>query len=85
VAGLYFVGPIAANRFGPMRRFVFGANYAAPGFRGISLRDSTNTTNPAPEMPIALPTRTSASSCLSGTIQDCDDEGHINRTAVALR
>lgn len=29
VAGLYFVGPIAANSFGPLMRFAFGANYAA--------------------------------------------------------
>lgn len=30
VAGLYFVGPIAANSFGPLMRFVCGAKYAAP-------------------------------------------------------
>jgi thioredoxin reductase len=29
VAGLYFVGPIAANSFGPLMRFAFGAKYAA--------------------------------------------------------
>jgi thioredoxin reductase len=29
VAGLYFVGPIAANSFGPVMRFAFGAKYAA--------------------------------------------------------
>jgi thioredoxin reductase len=29
VAGLYFVGPIAANSFGPMMRFAFGAKYTA--------------------------------------------------------
>jgi hypothetical protein len=29
VTGLYFVGPIAANSFGPMMRFAFGANYTA--------------------------------------------------------
>ena len=27
--GLYFVGPIAANSFGPLMRFAFGANYVA--------------------------------------------------------
>jgi thioredoxin reductase len=27
--GLYFIGPIAANSFGPLMRFTFGANYAA--------------------------------------------------------
>ena len=30
VAGLYFVGPIAANSFGPVMRFACGAKYAAP-------------------------------------------------------
>lgn len=29
VEGLYFVGPAAANSFGPLMRFAFGANYAA--------------------------------------------------------
>jgi cation diffusion facilitator CzcD-associated flavoprotein CzcO len=29
VAGLYFVGPIAANSFGPLSRFAFGARFAA--------------------------------------------------------
>ena len=29
VAGLYFVGPVAANSFGPLMRFAFGADYAA--------------------------------------------------------
>jgi thioredoxin reductase len=29
VAGLYFVGPIAANSFGPLMRFAVGAKYAA--------------------------------------------------------
>ncbi len=29
VDGLYFVGPIAANSFGPLMRFAFGANYVA--------------------------------------------------------
>jgi thioredoxin reductase len=29
VAGLYFVGPIAANSFGPLARFAFGARFAA--------------------------------------------------------
>jgi thioredoxin reductase len=29
VAGLYFVGPVAANSFGPLMRFAYGANYAA--------------------------------------------------------
>jgi thioredoxin reductase len=30
VPGLYFVGPIAGNSFGPLMRFAFGAKYAAP-------------------------------------------------------
>lgn len=29
-AGLYFVGPAAANSFGPLLRFMVGAEYAAP-------------------------------------------------------
>src|ERR1700722_17680334 len=29
VAGLYFVGPIAANSFGPLMRFAVGAKYTA--------------------------------------------------------
>jgi thioredoxin reductase len=29
VPGLYFVGPIAANSFGPMMRFAYGAGYTA--------------------------------------------------------
>ena len=29
MAGLYFVGPIAANSFGPLMRFAFGAKYTA--------------------------------------------------------
>jgi hypothetical protein len=29
VPGLYFVGPVAANSFGPLMRFAFGAKYAA--------------------------------------------------------
>jgi hypothetical protein len=27
--GLYFVGPVAANSFGPLMRFAFGAHFAA--------------------------------------------------------
>jgi|SRR5579883_609218 len=30
IAGLYFTGPIAANSFGPVMRFAFGARFAAP-------------------------------------------------------
>ncbi len=30
VPGLYFVGPVSAPSFGPMFRFVYGAEYAAP-------------------------------------------------------
>jgi len=30
VKGLYFVGPIAANSFGPLMRFACGAKYTAP-------------------------------------------------------
>lgn len=30
VRGLYVVGPAAANSFGPMMRFMFGAQYASP-------------------------------------------------------
>jgi len=29
IAGLYFVGPISANTFGPLSRFAFGAGFAA--------------------------------------------------------
>jgi hypothetical protein len=29
VRGLYFVGPAAANSFGPMFRFVYGARFTA--------------------------------------------------------
>ena len=29
VPGLYFIGPAAANSFGPLMRFAFGADYAA--------------------------------------------------------
>jgi thioredoxin reductase len=29
VPGLYFVGPVAANSFGPLMRFMYGAEYAA--------------------------------------------------------
>jgi hypothetical protein len=29
VAGLYFVGPMAANSFGPVMRFAFGADFTA--------------------------------------------------------
>jgi cation diffusion facilitator CzcD-associated flavoprotein CzcO len=34
VAGLYFVGPAAAASFGPMFRFVLGAEYTAPRIAG---------------------------------------------------
>jgi thioredoxin reductase len=30
VRGLYFVGPVAANRFGPLMRFAVGAKFVAP-------------------------------------------------------
>jgi hypothetical protein len=30
VPGLYFVGPPAVNSFGPLMRFMVGAEYAAP-------------------------------------------------------
>ena len=30
VPGLYFVGPSAVNSFGPLMRFMVGAEYAAP-------------------------------------------------------
>jgi thioredoxin reductase len=29
VEGLFFIGPVAANSFGPLMRFAFGANFAA--------------------------------------------------------
>jgi hypothetical protein len=29
VPGLYFVGPVSANMFGPLTRFAFGAGFAA--------------------------------------------------------
>jgi hypothetical protein len=29
-AGLYFVGPAAVNTFGPLMRFMVGAEYVAP-------------------------------------------------------
>jgi FAD-dependent urate hydroxylase len=34
VAGLYFIGPVAANSFGPLMRFAYGANYAARQLSG---------------------------------------------------
>jgi len=30
VPGLYFTGPAAANSFGPLMRFMVGAEFAAP-------------------------------------------------------
>jgi hypothetical protein len=30
VPGLYFTGPVAANSFGPLMRFMVGAEFAAP-------------------------------------------------------
>jgi hypothetical protein len=30
VPGLYVMGPLAANAFGPLMRFMVGAEYAAP-------------------------------------------------------
>ena len=30
IPGLYFCGPVAANTFGPVMRFVLGAEFAAP-------------------------------------------------------
>jgi FAD-dependent urate hydroxylase len=38
VPGLYFVGPAAANTFGPMFRFVFGAEFAVPRVAAHLLR-----------------------------------------------
>ena len=34
VPGLYFVGPVAANRFGPLMRFAVGAKFVAPRLAG---------------------------------------------------
>ena len=37
VPGLYFVGPAAANSFGPVMRFAFGAKFIAPWIsRGLA-------------------------------------------------
>jgi hypothetical protein len=34
VAGLYMVGPIAANTFGPLMRFMVGSEYVSPRVAG---------------------------------------------------
>lgn len=38
VRGLYFVGPAAANSFGPLMRFMVGAEFAAPRLAGHLIR-----------------------------------------------
>ncbi|HTQ14319.1 MAG TPA: NAD(P)-binding domain-containing protein [Rhizomicrobium sp.] len=43
VAGLYFIGPAAANSFGPLMRFMVGAEFAAPRVAGVLLRNLTRT------------------------------------------
>jgi len=48
VPGLYFVGLAAANTFGPVLRFAFGAGFAARRVHEALLRSASRTTAPAP-------------------------------------
>jgi thioredoxin reductase len=43
VPGLYFVGLAAANSFGPLLRFMYGAEFAAPRLAALLRRKSTAT------------------------------------------
>jgi pyruvate/2-oxoglutarate dehydrogenase complex dihydrolipoamide dehydrogenase (E3) component len=44
VDGLYIVGPAAANSFGPLMRFMVGAEYTAPLVAGRIARRARHTT-----------------------------------------
>jgi len=48
VPGLYFVGLTAANSFGPLLRFAFGANFASRRLSGHLVRTAMRGTAPAP-------------------------------------
>ncbi|MGH6872439.1 MAG: NAD(P)-binding domain-containing protein [Rhizomicrobium sp.] len=41
VPGLYFMGPAAANSFGPLMRFMVGAEFAAPRLAGVLTRKAS--------------------------------------------
>jgi hypothetical protein len=41
IPGLYFVGPAAANSFGPLMRFMVGSEFAAPRLAGHLARKTT--------------------------------------------
>ena len=45
VDGLYIVGPAAANSFGPLMRFMVGAEYVAPLVAGRIARRARRMTN----------------------------------------
>ena len=57
VVGLYFIGPIAANSFGPVLRFVFGAVYPARRLvQHIKSRLAYGLISP-PKAPFSMPIR----------------------------
>jgi len=47
VPGLFFVGPVAVDTFGPLMRFMVGAEYAAPKLARALARSRTTTSTPA--------------------------------------
>jgi hypothetical protein len=64
VPSLYFVGVTAANTFGPLLRFAYGAGFAAPRLskhlartvsHNLARRQSTPSTQSTPEHEVAEP------------------------------
>ena len=58
VSGLYFVGLSAANTFGPVMRFAFGAGFAARRVSGALMRTASRNTVPVAAAETVVPART---------------------------
>ena len=58
VPGLYFVGPVAANAFGPLMRFAVAAKFTAPRVaRHLAATQGRRFTSPSAVEPVAVSTR----------------------------
>jgi Pyridine nucleotide-disulphide oxidoreductase len=64
VSGLYFIGLAAANTFGPVLRFAFGAGFAARRVSGALLRSASRKTAPAVSLETAPTAHTEGTTTL---------------------
>lgn len=78
IPGLYFVGPISANSFGPVMRFVFGVGFTA---RRLCAHLAQSSRRPAPRPAAALPKRLPAAHTRQSTADRFQDRWNQNRSA----